>query len=62
MSKYSYQLEGTTLKNRWKHDRRHFGSFTLIGIERWYFGPGNFRWTICLFGLELNFWIKKFRK
>lgn len=37
----------------WKND------WVVFGFQKWYSGYASYRWTLCLFGLELSFWFEK---
>jgi hypothetical protein len=48
------------LSNRWQQ-RKHSRTcnWTIIGISEWWFGPQDFCYKICFFGIDLHIWFKR---
>jgi hypothetical protein len=60
-AKYKNRLDKIVFTNRWKMCGaiKYWGNYTILGIRRFGFSSTEYEWSICFFGLELRFWMKR---
>jgi len=61
MELYRSKIERIVINNRWKLKKySRNGSWTIIGICKWYASWDNYCYKLCFFGIDLLVWIKFF--
>jgi hypothetical protein len=58
MKKYKHALKEVRFNNRWTQ-RYPPSDWTIIGLARWWFGPTEYCYKLCLFGFDLQIWFEK---
>jgi len=54
------EFDEIVLKNRWRQKKHHRnGTWTIVGIHKHWFGPHEFEYRLCFFGIECHLWFKK---
>lgn len=56
--RYHKRFDRIHFYSRWSH-KYPPDDWTIIGIAKWWFGPEDYSYRICFFGLELRIWIKR---
>lgn len=51
------KISRITISNRWAYIIKP-GDWTIIGINKWCASWDNYKYSLCLFGLELNIWFE----
>lgn len=55
-----YRFERLYAFNRWKLSKwSRSDNWVIIGVFKWWSGPGSFCYMVGLFGFEIRFWFKE---
>lgn len=56
--KHYHKLKQMRINWRWSN-KYPPDDWTIIGVSQWWFSPTEYRYTLCFFGLDLQFWFKR---
>ena len=56
--RYYHRLNKVRWNWRW-YTKYPPDDWTIIGVSQWWFSPLEYRYTLCFFGLDLQFWFKR---